>query len=105
MIDWERINELMNDIGKECFAEVAGVFMEEVAEVIARLKINPTPDNLEEELHFLKGSALNLGFMTLSTLCHKGEQQAANKDYFAISLVPIFEACDKSFAEFNAKGF
>ena len=37
-------------------------FLEEVEEEIAELRTNPAPETLEAKLHFLKGSALNLGF-------------------------------------------
>ncbi len=103
MIDWERLNELISEVGEESFAEVAEVFLEEVAEVIDRLKANPAPESLESELHFLKGSALNLGFKTLGKLCHDGEQHAASGDYGAISLAPLFDAYDKSCVEFTDK--
>lgn len=103
MISWNRINELKEDIGEEDFAEIAAIFLEEVTEVIDRLKVNPVPEKLEEDLHFLKGSALNLGFEALSKLCHDGEQYAANKEYSSIALAPVFETYEKSCIEFNAK--
>lgn len=103
MILWDRINELKEEIGEADFAEVAEVFLEEVTEVIDRLKTNPIQENLEEDLHFLKGSALNLGFGALSKLCHDGEQKAAKGDYSTIALNLIFEVYEKSCVEFGSK--
>ncbi len=103
MICWDRVNELREEIGDEGFAEVAEVFLEEVEEVISRLKISPVPEKLEEDLHFLKGSALNLGFEALSQMCHQGELRAASGDYAEIALAPVFETYRQSRAEFDAR--
>jgi hypothetical protein len=59
MIDWARVNELKNDLGAGDFGEIIDLFLEEVEEVIDRLRRFPDPGSLEQELHFLKGSALN----------------------------------------------
>ncbi len=96
MICWDRVTELREEIGEDDFAEVADMFLEEVDEVIGRLKSNPHPSSLEEELHSLKGSALNLGFEALSKLCQSGERLAADGDFAAISLVAVFETFEKS---------
>ena len=96
MISWERVNELRDEIGEDDFAEVADMFLEEVEEVIGRLKSDPEPTSLEEELHSLKGSALNLGFKALSKLCQDGERQAASGNFAAISLPDVFETYEKS---------
>jgi len=96
MISWERVNELRDEIGDEDFAEVADMFLEEVEEVILRLDSSPKPETLEEELHSLKGSALNLGFEALSKLCQEGERQAASGNFTAISLPDVFDTYHKS---------
>lgn len=103
MICWNRVNELKEEIGEEDFAEVADVFLEEVEEVILRLKANPVPEKLEEDLHFLKGSALNLGFSALSKLCQAGEEKAANGEYADILLDPVFDTYTQSCHEFRSK--
>nr|WP_204115021.1 Hpt domain-containing protein [Shimia biformata] len=74
MIDWSRVNDLKDEIGEDDFAEVAEIFLEEVDDAIARL---PRSTDLAADLHFLKGSALNLGFCDLGTLCQLGESAAA----------------------------
>jgi HPt (histidine-containing phosphotransfer) domain-containing protein len=70
MIDWLRMTELRDEIGQEGFDEVVDVFLEEAEDVVTRLDHGPTL----EDLHFLKGSALNLGFIAVAQLCHAGER-------------------------------
>ncbi len=77
MIDWDRVKDLKAELGQEDFAEVAVMFMEEADEVIARLTGAAGADVLEQDLHFLKGAALNLGFAQLASLCQDGERRAA----------------------------
>lgn len=102
MIDWERVQELREEIGDEDFAEVAEVFLEEVDEVIGRLRTSPDPANFEEDLHFLKGSALNLGFQALSKLCQEGERQAATGHAGEVALGPVFDTYAASREAFAA---
>ena len=96
MIDWSRVQELKDEIGEEDFAEVAEMFMTEVEEVIARLKTAPNPATYEDDLHFLKSSALNLGFSKVSSLCQDGEKRSAAGQADTVQLGPIFTAYDAS---------
>ncbi len=73
MIDWNRVARLREDVGEEDFDEVVELFLEEVDEVITRLRETPDPSTLESDLHFLKGSAMGLGFRAFSTQCQTGE--------------------------------
>ena len=73
MIDWTRVEELKQEVGEDDFSEVVDLFLEEVEETITRLKQTPDLSQLEEDMHFLKGSALNLGFEQFSTLCQAGD--------------------------------
>lgn len=102
MIDWSRVNELKEEIGEEDFAEVAEMFMMEVEAVISRLKTAPNPATYEEDLHFLKSSALNLGFSDVSSLCQAGEATSAKGQADTVDLAPIFSAYDASKAAFLA---
>jgi HPt (histidine-containing phosphotransfer) domain-containing protein len=102
MISWDRVQELRDEIGDEDFEEVAGVFLDEVDEVIARLKSTPNPATYEEDLHFLKGSALNLGFQAMSKLCQEGEAQAAAGSAASIALEQVFTVYDQSRQAFEA---
>lgn len=103
MIDWTRVNELRSEVGVEDFNEVVLLFLEEVDEVIEQLKANPIPAQFEEQLHFLKGSALNLGFSHFSALCQTGETQAAQGQLEAVQLPEILTAFDQSRVQFVAK--
>lgn len=102
MIDWSRVNELKDEIGEEDFNEVAEIFLEEVDEVIARLKTSPDPSLYEQDMHFLKGSALNLGFRDLSDICGRNEKTAADGHGTQIQLEPVFATYDQSKTEFLA---
>lgn len=77
MIDWKRVEELRDEIGADGFVEVADMFLDE-AEGAVRALISGLPDHqVEEQLHFLKGSALNLGFSELAAVCQEEERKAA----------------------------
>ena len=98
MIDWDRVATLRAEIGVADFAEVVEMFLTESDEVIARLrKARPYP-TLEAELHFLKGSALNLGFRQLAALCSQGEKQAsAGKPADLAGVIASYEATRAAF--------
>lgn len=100
MIDWERIQELKEEIGEDDFAEVAEMFMNEVEHVIGRLQLAPNPETYESDLHFLKSSALNLGFACLAGLCETGERQSASGEAGNVELAPIFACYEASKAAF-----
>jgi len=78
MIDWERVQELRSEIGPDSFMEVLEMFLEEADGVAERLASGVPDAELEAELHFLKGSALNLGLDQLAGLCQAGERAAAH---------------------------
>lgn len=103
MIDWSRVRELRDEVGAEEFDEVVELFLEEVDEVVARLRADPDPTKYEEELHFLKGSALNLGFEALGKLCQSGESAAAAGQQDTVILEPILSCYDRSRASFLAE--
>ncbi|MDF1802206.1 Hpt domain-containing protein [Thalassovita sp.] len=96
MIDWDRVAELRDQIGAEDFDEVVELFLDEVMEVIEKLRNDPENQDLEAELHFLKGSALNLGFADFSEKCHAGERHAANGQSELIELQAILDSFDAS---------
>ena len=78
MIDWSRVDDLRDEVGDEDFREVVDLFLDEVDEVIERMKHHPTHSSIEKDLHFLKGSSLNLGFAG----CHRSRpivQQGAQR--------------------------
>ncbi|MEO0917385.1 MAG: Hpt domain-containing protein [Pseudomonadota bacterium] len=67
-----RISELKEEVGEDDFAEVIGIFFEEVEEVLEELPTS-NGERLAEKLHFLKGSALNLGLDAVGNLCRDAE--------------------------------
>ena len=100
MINWSRVSELRDEIGAEDFGEVVEIFLEEVEEEIAVLRDAVPPDALEAKLHFLKGSALNLGFSDFSELCQTGESAAKSGQFDTIDLpatVAVYEASKSAF--------
>lgn len=76
MIDWDRVRELREEIGADAFEEVLDLFLEEVETALAVLRTSAPGDSLDAQLHFLKGSALNLGFAALADLCAHAEMRA-----------------------------
>ncbi|MGB3146450.1 MAG: Hpt domain-containing protein [Paracoccaceae bacterium] len=92
MIDWVRVKELRQEIGEDGFAEVVELFLEEVEEVISRLEQAPDPQRYESDLHFLKGSAWNLGFAEFGALCQSGERHAAGGSVAKVDIQTVLES-------------
>lgn len=78
MIDWTRVTDLRLEIGAEDFCDIVDIFLDEVEQTLGRLPGAP-PDQLGPLLHFLKGSALNLGFRDFARLCQEGEAMMAGR--------------------------
>lgn len=89
MIDWPRVTELREEVGPEDFNEVVELFLEEVEEVIVKLSDITDRAQLEQDLHFLKGSALSLGFQAFSSLCQDGEHKSAQGQAEAVDVPAI----------------
>ena len=77
MIDWKRVEELKEEIGTDGFVEVVDMFLDEAESAVRALVAGLPADEVEGQLHFLKGSALNLGLCDLATICQEGERRAA----------------------------
>ena len=99
MIDWPRVKELREEVGAEDFGEVVEIFLEEVEGVMEKLKTEGSTQ-LEQDLHFLKGAALNLGFAQFSTLCLEGERAAADGQADSVALPEILQSFETSKAVF-----
>lgn len=99
MINWTRVDELTDEIGKAEFGEVVEIFLEEVDDAISRLAAST---ELEADLHFLKGSALNLGFTDFSKACQIGELVASRGKQDSIDVAEILDCYAKSRAAFLA---
>lgn len=102
MIEWSRVAELRDEIGSDDFSEVVDLFIEEVAEGVGTLNGKLNASEIERTLHFLKGSALNLGFRDFAARCHQGEVHAAKGDMDQIDLAQITESFLLSKDEFLA---
>lgn len=85
MIDWARVLELRDEIGGDDFDEVVALFLSEVEERLEGLNALKPATELCEDFHFLKGSALNLGFADFANLCHTGETETNNEEIMRIS--------------------
>lgn len=97
MIDWTRIAELRDEIGAEDFHEVVDLFLKEVETTLADLPgAMAQPAEMEEKLHFLKGSALNLGFSALADCCQSGEIAARSGSTSAIDVDAILSLYARS---------
>jgi HPt (histidine-containing phosphotransfer) domain-containing protein len=97
-----QVAQLRDEVGSEDFEEVLDLFFEETEEVTARLANQVAPQELRKDLHFLKGSALNLGFAALSQTCHNGEVlcEAGNAAKVDLTeILAIYSGSKKAFLE------
>lgn len=104
MINWNQIKQLEEDVGTEDLAEVVTLFLSEVDEAIDGLDTVATGTSKEvaEALHFLKGSAFNLGFQEFGDYCSIGESQAHAGDTSEISMDKVAELYAASKDQFLA---
>ncbi|MGB3379572.1 MAG: Hpt domain-containing protein [Allopontixanthobacter sediminis] len=107
MIDWDHVEELRAEIGDDGFCEVVDLFLEEVELVVDRLEAAPDPATFEQDLHFLKGSAWNLGFAEFGSLCMAGEKLAGDGRAAGIDIREITRSYRASRVTFmaGARGF
>ena len=73
MLDRSRLAELRHEVGEDDLAEVVALFCEEVHETLERLLASPKLLT-SDDLHFLKGSALNIGLSDFGSLCQSAER-------------------------------
>jgi HPt (histidine-containing phosphotransfer) domain-containing protein len=100
MIDWSQVKSLRNDVGHDEFDEIVELFLEEVEKIVAKLREAPNISELENDMHSLKGSALNLGFATFSQMCLHGEKMSAEGNAAKVDLGQIVECFDVSKSTF-----
>lgn len=101
MIDWSAIETLKTEIGAEDFGDVVEVFLEEVEEKLAGLDQTPAED-LGAAFHFLKGSALYLGFKSMSDHCAAAETAAKAGNADRIDIPRTAEIYAQSKAAFQS---
>lgn len=103
MISWARVLELRDEVGSEDFDEVVELFLEEVEDVLDRLKQGASENDLANDMHFLKGSAMSLGFQGFSNKCRDAERLSAEGQPNAVDLPGIFQEYEQSKAQFVAE--
>ena len=102
MIDWDRVIELREEVGAEDFDEVVELFMDEVEGVLKRLRDAPDPATFEDDFHFLKGSALNLGFRDFAAICLAAEVASAAGNSSSVNVTAALDGYDSSKKTFFA---
>jgi HPt (histidine-containing phosphotransfer) domain-containing protein len=100
MISWPRVRELRSEVGEDAFDEVVALFLEEVEDALARLADSQAGGTLGEDLHFLKGSALSLGFEDFSARCQEAERLCATGQDADVALDDLTEGYAASKAAF-----
>jgi HPt (histidine-containing phosphotransfer) domain-containing protein len=100
VIDWNRVRELRQEVGADDFRDVVDIFLEELDETMARLVATPAEMISEDDIHFLKGCALNLGFRRVSTLCHELESKSADGSVTGEDAKTLLQACAASKSAF-----
>ena len=93
MIDWARVDELRNDMGSDGFDEVVELFLEEMDGRILTMQTGSNQTRAED-LHFLRGSAANIGFSRLHQVCSVAEHD----EEFALD--QVWSCYDQSKVEF-----
>lgn len=94
LIDWSKVGSLREEVGADSFGEVVELFLDEVEDVIS--KLGAQGRSPEHDLHFLKGSAMNLGFDAFSDLCRAGEAAAAAGEATTIDIGKIVDSYHQS---------
>jgi len=74
LIDWTKVRELCEDVGRDGLDEVIDLFLEEVETALQTIGM---AEDLEAALHFVKGCSLNIGFHHFTQLAAAGEALAA----------------------------
>ena len=91
MINTNRIDELREEVGPDDLNEVIELFCEEMEETLSTLDQTALQD-LPAQLHFLKGSALNLGLDRVSDLCRAEELRLKSDPTVAPDISAIRQA-------------
>jgi HPt (histidine-containing phosphotransfer) domain-containing protein len=102
VISSERLNELKSEVGEDDFEEIVALFLAESDGIVGCLRDAPGPAEAEELLHALKGSALNLGFDMLATLCRQGEGQTAGTDAWGPHVDRLLDVYEQSKSRLSA---
>ena len=94
MIDQSRVEELRGEVGPDDLVEVVVLFCGEIEETLQRATIL-SQNSPAEDLHFLKGCALNIGMPELANLCKAAELAIRSDPAFA----PDFQEIARAYHE------
>lgn len=100
MIDWQRVTALKDEVGAEDFDEVVELFLAEVEEVTDRLARTVDATTLEHDMHFLKSSALTIGFSGFADQCQAAETCAASGQAAQVDVGAVLDSYRNEKAEF-----
>jgi len=75
-MNWTRLAQLRAEVGDEALSEVLGLFLAETDAVAERLRSAGASDGLSDDVHFMKGAALNVGFDEVAAQCDHAEAAA-----------------------------
>ena len=101
MIDWNRIAELQAEVGEDAIEEVVTLFIEEVGDAVAALAETDDPSALSETLHFLKGSAQNIGLEGLGAVCAREELALRDDQGHSVAIEEIAMALKNAATELD----
>ena len=76
MEDWAELEALKDALGASDCLELVDMFTEETQPVLDSLAKGAPLNGMEEDLHFLKGCALNLGLRALGDHCASLESRS-----------------------------
>ena len=83
MIDWNRVIELRDELGPEELLPIIDMILVEIEAHLFALDSRTL--HLAEDLHLLRGLALNIGFTEFCAQCLRAEQQLASGDQTALA--------------------
>ena len=77
MIDWPHVRKLQQNVGADDFTEIVELYFSEVEETLDRIQEKgPTAT----DMHLLKGSSANMGFVAFSKACQIAEHALQNAE-------------------------
>ncbi|SHG99111.1 Hpt domain-containing protein [Cognatishimia maritima] len=75
MIDWPHVRKLQQDVGADDFSEIVALYFSEVEDAFDRIREKGLTAT---DMHLLKGSAANMGFVAFSKACQIAEHALQN---------------------------
>lgn len=100
MIDWGRVAELRDEVGADAFEEVVELFLEEADEAVMKIRAADNRSALSDALHFLKGSAMNLGFREFAEHCRADEKRLVELGDQSVDVVALADCYSRSRRKF-----